>query len=197
MKTLAMVAFVIAAVALPASAAPPPKNQVAKLKRQVAALKQTVTRLQKENDEWRIIAAGAARREARLRARLTEHDPCPITTANGNRPPDPDWAEVQGAHGNGQLWVWLPTPAVYAQVPRPNGGVILKQGWWSANHDAPVQIEGHRRDGPTQVFRDSSGEPIGGGTRPSAPEFPSEGCWEVTGRIGEASLTYGILVLFA
>jgi outer membrane murein-binding lipoprotein Lpp len=191
---------VVAALALPAAAAPPPKAQVAKLKRQVATLTAKVKRLQSENRSLKEALAGepaAQRREARLIARIAEHDPCPMRRTNGSRPPSPDSASVQSSYGNGVLWVSLWPQGVFVNVPRGDGTLWVKLGWWHSDADAKVQIEGRRLDGPAPALRLESGDPISDGTRPSALPFPSEGCWEVTGRVGAASLTFVLLVLAA
>jgi hypothetical protein len=65
----------------------------------------------------------------------------------------------------------------------------MKWPWWRGVR-GPLSIGGRRLDGEAPPLRAH----IPGGYRdsvqPSALFFPTPGCWEVTGRVGEASLTF-------
>ncbi len=57
-------------------------------------------------------------------------------------------------------------------------------------------IEGRRLDAPAPSLRAHVPEGYGEtGFQSTAIDFPSEGCWEVTGRAGAASLTFVTLVV--
>ena len=75
----------------------------------------------------------------------------------------------------------------------------MKFPWWRAVGQVvgPVEISGRRLDGssppldsfvPTEGYTDS-------GFTPSTLIFPVVGCWEVTGTVGEDSLTFVTLVV--
>ena len=119
--------------------------------------------------------------------------PCEATAPNQIAPPT---GETESVHlGNGSLGTDLwPDGAVVAQPEwiSPDGAVEVKWPWWRADGVVGVvEITGKRLDaaGPplTGVQNPSSGHT---GFTPSAITFPSAGCWEVTGRVGDARLTF-------
>jgi hypothetical protein len=66
----------------------------------------------------------------------------------------------------------------------------MKWPWWRLVR-GPLAIEGRRLDGAAPPLR--AHIPDGyhnAGFQSSALVFPTPGCWEVTGSIGEASLTF-------
>jgi hypothetical protein len=92
------------------------------------------------------------------------------------------------SYGNGQLWVGGLGP----------DGVVdrldWKFGWW---REVPGQlrITGQRLDATAASLH--SDVPTGYGRtgfQASGVEFPTEGCWQVTGQAGGASLTFVTLV---
>ena len=121
--------------------------------------------------------------------------PCPVTAPNQGAPPD---GQVESVHlGNGQLGTDLwPDGIVVArsEFVQPDGSIAVKWPWWRATGEVigRVEIDGRRIDGP--------GPPLSGvvpdegygdtGFTPSAVIFPSLGCWQVTARVGDASLTF-------
>jgi hypothetical protein len=124
---------------------------------------------------------------------------CPVTAPNGSTPPgeqpSPD------LHGNGRIWTGLwPEGRV---VFKPGGpGHILPDGslemkwWWWRGVMGQLTIEGRRLDAPAPPLRAEIPEGYGAtGFQASGLIFPSQGCWEVTGRVGEASLTFVTLVV--
>jgi hypothetical protein len=56
----------------------------------------------------------------------------------------------------------------------------------------PVTEPGHRLDGPAPPMwaLSATGQLIAPGFHATALIFPTPGCWEVTGRVGDASLTF-------
>lgn len=127
--------------------------------------------------------------------------PCPVTTPNRSLPP----GELPDAnrHGNGMLWtiLWPGGEIVF----KPDGpGTILADGslgmkwlWWRGDGTVgPLSIEGRRLDSPAPPLRADVLEGYGeSGFQASGLIFPTEGCWEVTGRVGGASLTFVTLVI--
>lgn len=73
----------------------------------------------------------------------------------------------------------------------------MKWPWWR-HVRGPLQIEGRRLDGEPAALNVCVPNGLYGygdtGFIPSALIFPSPGCWEVTGRVDKASLTFVILV---
>lgn len=130
--------------------------------------------------------------------RIAAIDSCPITQPNGDLPPDPSWANSKTAFGNGILWVALwPYSNVYVDVPRADGSISLKTGWWRGVA-GKLQIDGHRLDaGAPPLMADVSDGYGDTGFQPSTIVFPTEGCWEITGRVDNASLTFVTLVIAA
>lgn len=185
----ACLAALVLPAALPADAKSPPRG----LKHQVAVLKATVKRLQAENRTLVQANAAALRREIALQRHVEVVDPCPITRPNGSKPP----GSMFGAepHGNGSIWVGLWHANVVVWDSEPNGSVSAKFGWWRGVA-GKLRIDGHRLDAQASPLvghvPDGYGE---SGFQSSGITFPSAGCWQVTGRVGDASLTFVTLVL--
>jgi hypothetical protein len=128
---------------------------------------------------------------------------CPVTIANGNGPP----GELPSSahHGNGRLWTDLPPGGIdRAGTAEPGGAIGQKYGWWTVGTEGGLSIEGRRLDAavasplrtrvnrgvPQTAFADVPG----GRFWSSAISFPTEGCWQVTGRVGATSLTFVVLM---
>ncbi len=124
-------------------------------------------------------------------------DACPVTIPNGTTPPGvpPD----PSRHGNGALWVDLwPNNRILATAPNylhPNGSISMKFPWWRGVA-GKLTIEGHRLDASAPPLTASVPNGYGEiGFQASGIDFPSEGCWQITGRVGDASLTFVTLVI--
>jgi hypothetical protein len=196
------VAGLVLLVALPADATSPPTKEVGQLERQVAALKAKVARLQADRKKLRadLKLLGEAHdsalgRELVLKRHVVAFDPCPITRANGSEPPGSTFgAEF---HGNGSIWVGMWTSNVVVWESEADGSIDAKFGWWRGV-PGRLRIEGRRLDAQapplTAHVPDGYGE---SGFQATGITFPTEGCWEVIGRVGGASLTFVTLVLAA
>lgn len=120
---------------------------------------------------------------------------CPVTTPNGATPPGEQYSASH--HGNGFIWTGL----------WPNGQVLVKPGgpgsvsadgtlgmkwWWWRSVPGELQIEGHRLDGPPggAVRADIPSGYGKTGFQASGLYFSSAGCWEVTARVGDQSLSF-------
>jgi len=183
----------VAAVALPAAAAPPTQKEIARLKREVSVLKTKVARLQRERAALDQAALVAWHRELALRRRAAAVDPCPITHPNGSQPPGSTFGSE--FHGNGALWVGVPPSNVVVDELGTNGALATKFGWWRAV-TGTLTIAGRRLDGAAPPLSASVPDGYGDtGFQSSGISFPTEGCWEVTGRAGGTSLTFVTLVL--
>lgn len=103
-------------------------------------------------------------------------------------------------HGNGSLWTVLPAFGVIvarSHEVHGDGSIGLKFGWWRAV-PGELTISGRRLDRTGPPLQ--SGIPDGYGPtgfQATGIRFPSEGCWEVTGRIGAAELTFVVVVVRA
>jgi hypothetical protein len=126
---------------------------------------------------------------------------CAVTVPNGSQPPvknfggtvrhSPDDlglsdAPVERSHGNGKLWAVLP----------PDGKILFRSGaaekflWWRGVR-GKLSIQGRRLDASAPPLRARIPEGYGDkGFQSTALIFPTEGCWEVTGKAGGASLTF-------
>ena len=103
------------------------------------------------------------------------------------------------AYGNDELWVGgLGEAGVIDARPAfvaEDGSIGWKLGWWRIASGA-LQISGRRLDGPAPPLE--AGVPDGYGStgfQASGVSFPTEGCWEVTGRVGDAQLTFVTFVI--
>jgi hypothetical protein len=127
----------------------------------------------------------------------TAADVCPVTLPRGDhRPRDPAGLGKSG-YGNGELWVGLwPHGHIRATEDNVNrrGAIVMKFPWDRAVKGR-LHITGHRVDAAATPL--SAHIPDYGltGFQPSALVFPTEGCWEVTGRVSDdTSLTFVTLV---
>lgn len=72
----------------------------------------------------------------------------------------------------------------------PDGSLSMKFGWRRGTHGA-LKISGRRLDTASPPLRSDVPAGFGDiGFQPTAIIFPTPGCWEVTGRVGDASLTF-------
>jgi hypothetical protein len=103
------------------------------------------------------------------------------------------------AVGNDRLWVGgLGDDGMILADNRfiePDGSISWKLGWWRIAPGTLV-ITGRRRDALAPAL--GASVPDGYGThgfQASGVDFPTEGCWEVTGTVGDAQLTFVTFVL--
>lgn len=121
---------------------------------------------------------------------------CSVTTPNGvGITGEPH----SGNHGNGTLATSFAPDGRVVFKPGgpgcvgPDGSLWVKWPWWRGVR-GPVTVEGRRLDGTSRPLR--AWIPNGRfgyrdiGFMPSAMIFPEPGCWEVTARVGETSLTF-------
>lgn len=194
MLTFLAVIAALTLLVLPAGAAPPPTQRIAQLERQVAALKTRVAQLRNENADLRAWTNRSWRRELALRRYAARRGPCAVTQPNGSQPPAGNFAG-ENVHGNGALWASLPPANVVVEQAEPNGVLTTKYPWWRAVTGA-LGIQGRRLDGAAPPLSASIPDGYGPtGFQASSITFPTEGCWEVTGRVGGTALIFVTLVL--
>jgi hypothetical protein len=79
-----------------------------------------------------------------------------------------------------QSSLWLYRPAAHRRVLNPSAPES-KAGWWRPRRDVPVffyTLRSHFSD-----YGDT-------GFQASQVIFPTEGCWQVTGTVGDSSVTF-------
>lgn len=121
---------------------------------------------------------------------------CRVTPPNGNPPPGYDPTPYH--YGNGKLWTDLWAQGIVLVTPdqvQPDGTLAMKWPWWRAVR-GHLTVVGHRLDAPAPPLRvDIPSDNGYGRFQPSTLLFPTEGCWQITGSVGNASLTVVMLVL--
>lgn len=134
------------------------------------------------------------------RLTLADAGNCPVTKP-GQAP-----AEIgdqlfgsSSAFGNEYLWVGgLGSDGVILADSRfveADGSIGWKFGWWRiASGD--LTISGRRLDAPAPPLRAIVPTGYGSsGFQASGVSFPTEGCWGVTGSVGDSALTFVTFVL--
>jgi hypothetical protein len=126
---------------------------------------------------------------------------CPVTLPNGSIP----YEDAGFNHGNGSLWValWprgrllagpLPDGSSWAEI-RPDGSIDAKLGWWRGL-GGRLTVQGRRLDAKGPPLRASIPQGYGwSGFQATGVIFPTEGCWQVTGKAGQATLRFVALVV--
>jgi hypothetical protein len=109
---------------------------------------------------------------------------------------------VNYRHGNLGVVLWprghlvagqLPGGGAYAVV-NDDGSIYAKQGWWRWV-DGRLRVSGKRIDQSVRPL--AVDVPYGyesDGFQPVGLTFPTTGCWQIVGRVGNASLTYVVSV---
>src|SRR5262249_50685765 len=118
---------------------------------------------------------------------------CRVTKPNGNTPPGE--RPSPHFHGGDGLWtaLWRDEPSAPDAVL---GDGSLSMKWpWGRGVKGKLTIAGRRLDGSALPLRANIPDGYGDtGFQPTGLIFPTEGCWEVIGRVGEASLTFVVRV---
>lgn len=87
----------------------------------------------------------------------------------------------------------LPDGGTMATI-NADGSIAAKLGWWRGMPGTLV-ISGRRLDGEAPPLRANVPEGYGSqGFQPTGLTFPTTGCWEVTGKVGDAELTFVVTV---
>jgi hypothetical protein len=144
---------------------------------------------------------------------------CPVTQPNGKQPPPGAhvFGRGNGDYGNDALWtsLWIWGEGAVLVPPThilPDGSFgPLKWAWWRGVPGQLV-ITGQRLDAPAPPLQayGAGGVPLHDPPEPSGEfgvvysptaflptglVFPTAGCWEITARVGDASLTFVTLVI--
>lgn len=132
-----------------------------------------------------------------LLAKITAAN-CPVTIANGSTPPGERLSPNH--HGNGALWTSLWPAGILRATPdyvQSDGSIDMKFWWWRGpDVHGQLSIAGHRLDGAAPPIQPYIPTGYGDtGFQASGITFPTEGCWEITGRAGGAELTFVTFVI--
>lgn len=124
--------------------------------------------------------------------------PCSVTLPEVGQPPD--GRPLPGDFGTVALRtsLWVGGEVLIPQDHvLPDGSLEMKWPWWRGpGVRGDLVIEGRRLDASAPPLRAHVLEGYGEeGFQATSLIFPTEGCWEVTGRAGEASLTFVVLVV--
>jgi hypothetical protein len=125
---------------------------------------------------------------------------CPVTFGNEAAPPGE--VPTPDKHGNGRLFTILwPYGTVIADpvYVEPDGSIGMKWPWVRGPGVAgALTVEGKRLNGEAPPLRAEIPEGYGEtGFQPTGLFFGTEGCWQITGRVGQDSLTVVTLVIKA
>ncbi len=130
---------------------------------------------------------------ARGQVRSAKSTQCPVTIPR--KAPDPPGELLFGsksASWNGALFVGGLGSDGIVLIRPDSPDLSMKFGWYrGAGLRGKLAIQGKRLDGPAPPLSahipDGYGET---GFQSSGVIFPTEGCWEVTGKVGTAVLTF-------
>ncbi len=126
---------------------------------------------------------------------------CPVTIGHPV-PRTRPWREQlfgwPSAHGNGSLWVGALWPhGVVIMTPddvNPDGSLGMKFGWYRLTSGL-LSITGRRLDAPAPPLSGQASNYGLTGFNASGVRFPTEGCWQVTGRVGHVALSFVTFVI--
>ena len=126
---------------------------------------------------------------------------CP-TTPPGRVPADigDQLFGAGSAYGNDDLWVGgLGEGGVIDARPvfvADDGSIGWKLGWWRRDVPGTLEISGRRLDADAPPLGARVPEGYGStGFQASGVSFPTEGCWDVTDRVGDAQITFVTYVI--
>ena len=132
--------------------------------------------------------------------RISATQTCPVTLPNANRPPgqprNVSW------YGNGLLWAGVSAEGVYAVSAddvEADGSIFNKLLWVTTPPWSRPTISGERIDAtapPLHVRAVNRGS-FSSAAQPSfmsAVDFPTAGCWRLTARVEDVSLSYVVEV---
>jgi len=135
---------------------------------------------------------------------------CPVTTSKNVsfKAPEPfsstaPWPGIFW-YGSGYLWTALDTNGVWSGLPENPDGFGQKIMWWSSLYALKDELEpalvvtgrrldgeadSLRFDGATNAMADDIGEAMLTGV-----EFPTLGCWEITGQYKKSEIKFVVWV---
>jgi hypothetical protein len=123
---------------------------------------------------------------------------CPVTINNGLGLKRSVGEPPAGNHGNDSRTIatslWSDGTVTFrpggAGCIDDEGGMSMKWPWWHEGTHKHLVIEGRRLDGDAPLLRARIPDGYSGEFQVSALIFPTPGCWQVTGRVDDQSLTF-------
>lgn len=107
-------------------------------------------------------------------------------------------------YGSNSLWVALPKNGVWSGLPHNSEGYTQKIPWWrdgyvwTAEPEPPLVVTGERLDGKAPPLNASRANGSYAADMGSAMmmgvDFPTLGCWQITGKYKEAKLSFVVWV---
>jgi hypothetical protein len=128
---------------------------------------------------------------------------CPVSLPNVSKSPDENFVSTTSGFQNedGTLFteLWPEGVVIFARggpgFVLPDGSLKMKWPWWRGVR-GKLTIEGRRLDAPAPAPRaEFTGGYGDSGFLPITLIFPSQGCWEITGKVGNAQLKFVTLVV--
>lgn len=130
---------------------------------------------------------------------------CPVTTPSEQPASLPTNTDYEGRfwYGTPALWTNLPADGVWSALPHDKAGFVQKTVFWRERFDAASEpkpaltVSGHRLDAsaPKFSFSDAThGFDETGDFMLIGISIPTEGCWKITAKYKDASLSYVVLV---
>jgi hypothetical protein len=117
---------------------------------------------------------------------------CPVTYPDGSSPPGEQSHPAVGyANKNKTIWVGIPTNGVMRVRREKDGWLWAPKIAWGRGVHGQLVLTGRRPDRSAVPMRSVVSDSYGDiGFQPTSLGFPSEGCWEITGRVGGEELTF-------
>jgi hypothetical protein len=122
-------------------------------------------------------------------------------------PPDPYPQPTPGDnfwYGRDSLWTAVPQDATWANLPKNPEGYTQKVFWWRRGYswteeaEPQLAVSGRRIDAPAPPLQASKAtNAYAGDIGPAmlvGVDFPTTGCWEITGRYADAELSFVVWV---
>jgi hypothetical protein len=128
---------------------------------------------------------------------------CPVTLPNGKVPPAiRDYGNIGNAEETLFTFAWHDGKVIFKHNGpgeiAEDGSLSMKWGWYRYQVSGQVSVEGRRLDAPAPPLG-ADFPPPGSygdtGFTPSTLIFSSAGCWEVTAKVGNQSLTFVTLAI--
>lgn len=134
---------------------------------------------------------------------------CPVTVPQEppfTPPPPYDELGFEGDFwfGSSSLWTAVPKSGVWPSLPEGPEGYSQKIFWWrdgyvvSEEPQPALEVTGERLDAEAPPLRALRATNASAGDIGSAMltgvEFPTRGCWRITGKYGEAELSFVVWI---
>lgn len=134
---------------------------------------------------------------------------CPVTVPQNPRftPPAP-YSDLGWYgdfwYGSNALWVALPQNGIWSSLPHSSDGYTQKIPWWREGYDWQAEPEpalvvtGERLDAKAPPLNTSTANGSYAADMGSAMmmgvDFPTTGCWKITGKYKDAELSFVVWV---